>query len=73
MKRLSQPGSLSKTELALRYNPQTTAKNAVRILRVWIHKNPKLVEELRSANYEETCHLLTPVQIRTIYRHLGVP
>jgi len=37
----------TKTELALKYNSETTPKNAVRILRRWIKKYPNLSSDLK--------------------------
>jgi len=65
--------SLSKSELAIRYNPNTTSHNAVRILRKWILHNLELMAELKKANYDYHNHLLTPLQIRIIFKYLGEP
>ena len=63
----------TKTELALQYNSETTPKNAVRILRTWIQKYPGLVSDLEDANYNPCNHLMTPRQVRIVYKHLGDP
>jgi len=63
----------TKTELALKYNSETTPKNAVRILRRWIKKYPNLSSDLKQANYNQRSHLVTPNQVRIIYKHLGDP
>ena len=63
----------TKAELALRYNPKTTPKNAVQILRRWIEKHPNLSSDLKQANYNQRGHLVTPCQVRIIYKYLGNP
>lgn len=63
----------TKVELALKYNSKTSTDNAVRILRTWIQKNPELVSELRKTNYNSKNKLITPNQVRIIYKYLGEP
>lgn len=63
----------SKTELACLYSPGLTCDSARRVLRHWIRFNRALRAELESLGYQDRMHLLTPVQVSVIVKHLGAP
>lgn len=63
----------SKSELATKYNPDSNQSTAERILRRWIAQDQDLLHALKEVNYNKHCHLLTPIQVLTIYNHLGKP
>jgi len=65
--------SLTKKELALKYHPNMSPENATRILRRWISQDIQLLSELVKVNYRKNNHLLTPNQVRVIYKFLGIP
>ena len=69
----SETRAKSKTEVATDYNPDSNQSTAVRILRRWISQDPNLLEALAKIGYSKHCHLLTPIQVRTIHDHLGKP
>ncbi len=57
----------SKTQLADLY------KIDVRTLRKWIKNNNALIEELKSVGYKIKQRSFTPLQVKTIFKHLGQP
>jgi len=63
----------SKFELAMQYFSNLNPATAIRILRRWIAQDPLLLEALMKLGYNKHCHLLTPIQVRTIHDHLGKP
>jgi len=65
--------ALSKSELSMQYNSTSLQATANRILRRWISQDPDLLKALKEKNYNKHCHLLTPIQVETIYDHLGKP
>lgn len=65
--------SYGKSELALCYMPHLRPETAARTLRRWIHMCPHLQECLTQTGYTPTQKLLTPLQVKYIVEHLGVP
>lgn len=63
----------SKSQLATLYLPHIQPASARRTLRSWIAKNTALQNELARTGYSEKAILLTPAQVRLIFRFLGEP
>lgn len=61
----------SKSQLATLYLPHIQPASARRTLRSWIAKNTALQNELARTGYSEKAILLTPAQVRLIFRFLG--
>ncbi len=60
-------------ELAVLYNPDVLPDSAVRRLRQWVARNPRLSAELEETGWKAGSRLLTPLQVGIIVRHLGEP
>ena len=63
----------SKSQLATLYLPHIQPASARRTLRSWIAKNTALQNELARTGYSDKAILLTPAQVRLIFRFLGEP
>ncbi|MGM9675424.1 MAG: DUF4248 domain-containing protein [Bacteroidaceae bacterium] len=62
------------TELALLYRPHLAPRSALRTLRNWIGRNPKLVAALAATGFNPaSVRTLTPMQVAVIVRYLGEP
>ena len=61
-----------KSELAHLYNPNVCLKVALQILRRWIVYNLPLLQELEQEGYRARNRLLSPRQVATIIRYLGL-
>lgn len=66
-------GIKSKGELAAMYMPNVAVPVARAFLISCIKKNKQLKKELEEAGYTSRAKLLTPKQIRIIFRHIGEP
>lgn len=66
-------GLISKMELALWYCSNTSPGTAFRRLRRLIHQDPDLMNDLQALHYRKHSHILTPMQVTVIIRHLGEP
>ena len=53
--------------------PHIQSASARRTLRSWIAKNTALQNELARTGYSDKAILLTPAQVRLIFRFLGEP
>ena len=60
-------------QLATLYLPHIQPASARRTLRSWIAKNTALQNELARTGYSDKAILLTPAQVRLIFRFLGEP
>ena len=65
--------AMTKSEVALLYNPNVSPKSAVRTLNRWIEGNAALKTELVNAGYKRGKRIFTPKQIRIIYKYLDEP
>jgi predicted lipoprotein with Yx(FWY)xxD motif len=63
----------SKSELAMLYFQNVSPEAASSCLRNWIKDYPPLMAELVEQNYKKHNKLLTPKNVRTIYKYLGDP
>lgn len=63
----------SKTQLASLYLPHIKPASARRTFTRWIEKNKDMKQELVDAGYTKTVMLLTPRQVRIIFKYLGAP
>lgn len=59
-------------ELASLYFPCNTPRSAAAQLKKWM-KNPRLMQKLLAADYQNGQKLLTPRQVQIIVEHLGEP
>ena len=64
---------LEKSALAEKYFPGLAPHQATNRLRRWMQRCRPLMDELYSTGYSNRQHILTPLQVATIYRHLGEP
>ena len=65
--------SHSYLSLGCLYSPDITPAVASRRLKMWIIRNPQLVEELIQAGWNDRQRILTPRQVDCIVRVLGEP
>lgn len=64
---------LSKKEVAFQYAPELGERGARQRLAAWIRYNPRLERALERAGYRKQQRVLTPLQVKIIYRYLGEP
>lgn len=62
-----------KSELALLYMPDTSLETARRALNRAIHNNKELLEKMSLTGYKNTSKRLSPLQVKIIVIHLGLP
>lgn len=60
-------------ELAQLYLPETTPMSASNRLRIWIDRNSRLSERLRTLGWVKYSKLLTPEMVKEIVRVIGEP
>ncbi len=63
----------TKSELASLYFPDARPESARRSFKRWIDKHTEMKQELIAAGYGNNDILLTPRQVRIIFKHLGAP
>ena len=64
---------LEKSALAALYFPRLAPHQASNRLRRWIKYCEPLTRELLANGYKPSQRILTPHQVRIIFRHLGEP
>lgn len=62
-----------KADLAMLYNPQMCAREALRTLTRWMVRNEELYRELIAIGYKKSCKILTPKEVGIIINYLGEP
>lgn len=62
-----------KSELYSDMFPNLSVKSACRIMRKLIQQDPELKEALKAANFNKRSHILTPLQVRILYKYIGRP
>ncbi|MCE2615589.1 MAG: DUF4248 domain-containing protein [Phocaeicola sp.] len=65
--------AVRKSEMALRYNPESPVNSALKILRRWILYNKELHAEMLKAGYSTAQRSFTPKQVSILYKYLGEP
>lgn len=65
--------SLTKSQLARYYFPESSTAVATNHLMRWVHSCTPLMEELEAAGYCRSQKWLTARQVALIVRHLGEP
>ena len=65
--------AMTKTQVALLYNPNVSPKSAVQTLMRWIERNPPLKAELEESGYKRSQKIFSPKQVRIIYKYLDEP
>ena len=73
MNNMSLSKALSWKELALLYAPRLKPKSAVRRLKLWVLKHEILHESLIVNGWDEQRRVLTPQEVKIIFRFLGRP
>jgi hypothetical protein len=63
----------TKVELAMMYNPDQCVDNALHTLSKWIRYNEKLSMELNAIGYNKFRRSFTPLEVRLLFKYLGVP
>ena len=66
-------GCHSFSSVAACYFPSAYTNSSNRSLRQYIHKHPALLADLLIVEYGEHDKMLSPLQIATIIRHMGMP
>ncbi len=63
----------TKVELAMMYNPDQCVDNALHTFSKWIRYNEKLSMELNEIGYNKFRRSFTPLEVRLLFKYLGVP
>ena len=65
--------SMSKSELAWQYSPNSSQNSALNRLSRWIKGDRDLYQALLATGYRDNQHILNVKQIAIIYEYLGEP